>query len=27
LCDQIQWDGVQFRRDIGYRAIQREQAL
>jgi phosphoribosylamine---glycine ligase len=26
LCDQIRWDGVQYRRDIGYRAIEREQS-
>jgi phosphoribosylamine--glycine ligase len=26
LCEQIRWDGVQYRRDIGYRAIAREQA-
>jgi phosphoribosylamine--glycine ligase len=25
LCDQITWDGVQYRRDIGYRAVQREK--
>lgn len=25
LCDQIRWNGVQYRRDIGYRAIQREK--
>jgi phosphoribosylamine--glycine ligase len=25
LCDAIQWSDVQFRRDIGYRAIEREQ--
>jgi phosphoribosylamine--glycine ligase len=25
LVDQIQWDGVFSRRDIGYRAISREQ--
>jgi phosphoribosylamine--glycine ligase len=25
LCEQIEWDGVQYRRDIGYRAIAREQ--
>jgi phosphoribosylamine---glycine ligase len=24
LCDRIHWDGVQYRRDIGYRAVQRE---
>jgi phosphoribosylamine--glycine ligase len=24
LCDQIRWEGVQYRRDIGYRAIARE---
>lgn len=26
LCDKIRWDGVQYRRDIGYRAVQREKA-
>jgi phosphoribosylamine--glycine ligase len=26
LCDQIRWDGVQYRRDIGYRAIERERS-
>jgi len=25
-CGQIHWDGVFYRRDIGYRAIAREQA-
>jgi phosphoribosylamine--glycine ligase len=25
LCDQISWDGVQYRRDIGYRAVEREK--
>ena len=25
LCEQIRWDGVQYRRDIGYRAIEREK--
>ena len=25
LVDRIHWDGIQFRRDIGYRAIEREQ--
>ena len=25
LCDKIRWDGVQYRRDIGYRAVQRER--
>ncbi|MBM0103485.1 phosphoribosylamine--glycine ligase [Steroidobacter sp. S1-65] len=25
LCDKITWNGVQYRRDIGYRAVQREQ--
>lgn len=25
LCDQIHWDGIQYRRDIGYRAIARER--
>ncbi|WP_116808284.1 phosphoribosylamine--glycine ligase [Steroidobacter cummioxidans] len=24
LCDKISWNGVQYRRDIGYRAVQRE---
>ena len=24
LCDVIQWEAVQYRRDIGYRAIERE---
>jgi phosphoribosylamine--glycine ligase len=24
LCDQIRWRGVQYRRDIGYRAVARE---
>jgi phosphoribosylamine--glycine ligase len=24
LCDRIHWDGVLYRRDIGYRAIARE---
>jgi phosphoribosylamine--glycine ligase len=24
LCDQIRWEGMQYRRDIGYRAIARE---
>jgi len=24
-CDKIHWDGVFYRRDIGYRAIAREQ--
>ena len=27
LVSSIQWHGVQFRRDIGYRAIEREQTL
>jgi len=27
LCERIHWDGVQYRRDIGYRAIAREEAL
>ena len=27
LCDTIDWDGVQYRRDIGYRAIARELHL
>lgn len=26
LCEKISWKGVQYRRDIGYRAVQREQA-
>jgi phosphoribosylamine--glycine ligase len=26
-CDSIHWDGAFFRRDIGYRAIAREQLL
>jgi phosphoribosylamine---glycine ligase len=26
LVDQISWTGMQCRRDIGYRAIAREQA-
>jgi phosphoribosylamine--glycine ligase len=26
LCDKISWNGVQYRRDIGYRAVQRETA-
>ncbi|HKU17558.1 MAG TPA: phosphoribosylamine--glycine ligase [Steroidobacteraceae bacterium] len=25
LCEQIRWNGMQYRRDIGYRAIEREQ--
>jgi phosphoribosylamine--glycine ligase len=25
LVDQISWEGMQCRRDIGYRAIAREQ--
>ena len=25
LCEQIEWNGVQYRRDIGYRAIAREE--
>ena len=25
LCEQIHWDGMQYRRDIGYRAIEREK--
>ncbi|HKE93505.1 MAG TPA: phosphoribosylglycinamide synthetase C domain-containing protein, partial [Povalibacter sp.] len=24
LADRIHWDGIQYRRDIGYRAIARE---
>jgi phosphoribosylamine--glycine ligase len=26
LCEQIRWDGLQYRCDIGYRAIERERA-
>ena len=26
LADRIHWNGIQYRRDIGYRAIAREQA-
>ena len=26
LCDSIHWSGVQFRRDIGFRAVERERA-
>jgi phosphoribosylamine--glycine ligase len=26
LCDQISWRGVQYRRDIGYRAVVREKS-
>jgi phosphoribosylamine--glycine ligase len=26
LCGKISWNGVQYRRDIGYRAVQRETA-
>jgi phosphoribosylamine--glycine ligase len=26
LCEKISWTGVQYRRDIGYRAVQRETA-
>ena len=26
LADSIHWDGVYYRRDIGYRAVAREQA-
>lgn len=26
LADRIHWDGIQYRRDIGYRAIERERA-
>jgi phosphoribosylamine--glycine ligase len=26
LVEPIRWDGKQYRRDIGYRAIAREQA-
>jgi phosphoribosylamine--glycine ligase len=25
LCDEISWEGVQYRRDIGFRAVQREK--
>jgi phosphoribosylamine--glycine ligase len=25
LTDAIHWNGVQYRRDIGYRAVQRER--
>ena len=25
LCDKIRWDGMQYRRDIGYRAVAREK--
>jgi phosphoribosylamine---glycine ligase len=25
LCEQIRWNGMQYRRDIGFRAIEREQ--
>ena len=25
LCDEIDWDGMQYRRDIGYRAVAREK--
>jgi phosphoribosylamine--glycine ligase len=25
LCEQIRWSGVQYRRDIGYRAIERDE--
>jgi phosphoribosylamine---glycine ligase len=25
LCEQIRWDGMQYRHDIGYRAIEREK--
>jgi phosphoribosylamine--glycine ligase len=25
LCNEIRWEGMQYRRDIGYRAIEREQ--
>lgn len=27
LCGQIHWDGIQYRRDIGYRAIARERGI
>jgi phosphoribosylamine--glycine ligase len=26
LCDAIRWEGLHYRRDIGYRAIEREQS-
>jgi phosphoribosylamine--glycine ligase len=26
LADEIHWSGAQFRRDIGYRAVERERA-
>jgi len=26
LTDAIRWDGMQYRRDIGYRAVARERA-
>jgi phosphoribosylamine--glycine ligase len=26
LADTVHWPGVQYRRDIGYRAVQREPA-
>ncbi len=26
LCDEISWEGVQYRRDIGYRALEREKS-
>jgi phosphoribosylamine--glycine ligase len=26
LADAIHWDGMQYRRDIGYRAVARERA-
>jgi phosphoribosylamine--glycine ligase len=27
LADRIHWDGIQYRRDIGYRAIEREKRI
>jgi phosphoribosylamine--glycine ligase len=27
LCEQIRWEGMQYRRDIGYRAIARERTV
>jgi phosphoribosylamine--glycine ligase len=27
LCDAIQYEGMQYRRDIGYRAVEREEAV
>jgi phosphoribosylamine--glycine ligase len=26
LADAIHWNGLQYRRDIGYRAVERERA-